>query len=86
MSLLISYPAPWHPKASEPPLFIQCDLTDIEALQTAVKHALAIFGTVDVLVNNAANDQRHTIQEVTPAYWDRSIATNLRPQFFMLRP
>jgi len=67
----------------QPPLFIQCDLTDIEALQAAVKHALSTFGTVDVLVNNAANDQRHAIQEVTPAYWDRSIATNLRPQFFM---
>jgi NAD(P)-dependent dehydrogenase (short-subunit alcohol dehydrogenase family) len=40
---------------------------------------------VDVLVNNAANDQRHTIEEVTPAYWDRSIATNLRPQFFTIQ-
>jgi NAD(P)-dependent dehydrogenase (short-subunit alcohol dehydrogenase family) len=46
---------------------------------------LADRGTVDVLVNNAANDQRHTIEEVTPAYWDRSMATNLRPQFFMIQ-
>jgi len=67
------------------PLYIHCDLTDVEALQGAVAQVLAALGTVDVLVNNAANDQRHAIEEVTPAFWDRSIATNLRPQFFMIQ-
>jgi NAD(P)-dependent dehydrogenase (short-subunit alcohol dehydrogenase family) len=38
-----------------------------------------------VLVNNAANDQRHTIEEVTPEYFEQSVATNLRPQFFMIQ-
>jgi NAD(P)-dependent dehydrogenase (short-subunit alcohol dehydrogenase family) len=66
------------------PRFIHCDLTDVEALQAAVRQALAALGTVDVLVNNAAN-QRHTIEEVTPAYWDSSMAINLRPQFFMIQ-
>jgi NAD(P)-dependent dehydrogenase (short-subunit alcohol dehydrogenase family) len=67
------------------PLYIHCDLTDVVALQRSVEHVLATCGTVDVLVNNAANDQRHTIEEVTPAYWDQSMATNLRPQFFMIQ-
>ena len=67
------------------PLYIHCDLTDIEALQSAVKQALATLGGIDVLVNNAANDQRHSIEEVTPDYWDHSIAVNLRPQFFTIQ-
>jgi NAD(P)-dependent dehydrogenase (short-subunit alcohol dehydrogenase family) len=67
------------------PLYLHCDLTDIEALQSAVKHALDALGGLDVLVNNAANDQRHTIEEVTPAFWDHSIGVNLRPQFFAIQ-
>jgi len=67
------------------PLYIPCDLTDISALQSAVKQVLTTFGTVDVLVNNAANDQRHSIEEVTPEYWNNSIAVNLRPQFFTIQ-
>ena len=47
--------------------------------------ALGSLGTVDVLVNNAANDQRHRIEDVTEEYWDNSIATNLRPQFFVIQ-
>jgi D-xylose 1-dehydrogenase len=68
-----------------PPLYFQCDLTDIRALQDSVNQAIAALGTVDVLVNNAANDQRHSLEEVTPDYWDHSIATNLRHQFFMVQ-
>lgn len=64
------------------PLYFHCDLTDVAALQAAVKRAIAALGTIDVLVNNAANDQRHSIDDVTPAYFDNSIATNLRPHFF----
>jgi len=64
------------------PIYIHCDLTDVGALREAVASVLAAWGTVDVLVNNAANDVRHTIDEVTPEFWERSMATNLRPQFF----
>jgi len=67
------------------PLYLHCDLTDVAALRNSVEQVLAACGTVDVLVNNAANDQRHTIEEVTPEYWDRSMAVNLRPQFFMIQ-
>lgn len=65
------------------PLFLHCDLTDVAALGAAVQQVLAASGAIDVLVNNAANDQRHTIEEVTPEFFDRSIAINLRPYFFM---
>jgi D-xylose 1-dehydrogenase len=64
------------------PEYIYCDVTDVPALQVAVADALARHGTVDVLVNNAANDQRHKIEDVTPEYWDHCVALNLRPYFF----
>ena len=64
------------------PLFIPCDLTDIEALQAAIGQTNGRLGPVAVLVNNAANDERHEIDEVTPDYWDRAMAVNLRHQFF----
>jgi NAD(P)-dependent dehydrogenase (short-subunit alcohol dehydrogenase family) len=64
------------------PEYIHCDVTDVPALKAAVAHVLAYYGTVDVLVNNAANDQRHTIDEVTPEYWDRCVGLNLKPYFF----
>lgn len=65
------------------PLFVPCDLTQIDQLQAAVQTILVRYGTVDVLVNNAANDNRHSIEEVTSDSWDQSIAVNLKHQFFM---
>jgi NAD(P)-dependent dehydrogenase (short-subunit alcohol dehydrogenase family) len=64
------------------PLFLPCDLTDIGALQNCLRTVVAKFKTVDVLVNNAGNDARHSVEEVTSDYWDRSIAVNLKHQFF----
>ena len=64
------------------PLFLHCDLTDIAALRLAIHTVEGRLGSVDVLVNNAANDARHTIEEVTPESFDRGIAVNLRHQFF----
>lgn len=64
------------------PVFLQCDLTDIDQLQKCMQAIIAKFGTVDVLINNAANDARHATEEVTPEYWDRTIAVNLKHQFF----
>jgi NAD(P)-dependent dehydrogenase (short-subunit alcohol dehydrogenase family) len=65
------------------PLFLQCDLTDVSVLRKCIQSIIAKFKTVDVLVNNAGNDARHSIDEVTPEYWDRTIAVNLRHQFFV---
>lgn len=65
------------------PVYYHCDLVDIAALQNTMHTILAAFGTVDVLINNAGNDTRHTIEQVTPAYWDQCMAINLKQQFFM---
>ncbi|HEX3472143.1 MAG TPA: SDR family NAD(P)-dependent oxidoreductase [Silvibacterium sp.] len=65
-----------------PPLYLHCDLTDMSALADCLKKIIAEFKTVDVLVNNAGNDARHSIEDVTPDYWDRSMAINLKQQFF----
>jgi NAD(P)-dependent dehydrogenase (short-subunit alcohol dehydrogenase family) len=64
------------------PLFLPCDLTDIAALQTAFKTIAEKLGPVEVLINNAGDDTRHSIEEVTPESWDRTIAVNLKHQFF----
>jgi NAD(P)-dependent dehydrogenase (short-subunit alcohol dehydrogenase family) len=64
------------------PHFVPCDLTDIAALQTAFEIIANQLGPVEVLINNAGNDTRHTIEAVTPESWDRTIAVNLKHQFF----
>lgn len=68
-----------------PPLFLPCDLRDIAALRDAVAEIGRRLGAVTVLVNNAANDERHAYQDVTVEYWDERMATNLRHQFFAIQ-
>ena len=68
--------------ADPAPVFMPCDLTDIEALKTCFAHIAETHGEVDVLINNAANDDRHKADEVTTAYWDDRMAVNLRHHFF----
>jgi NAD(P)-dependent dehydrogenase (short-subunit alcohol dehydrogenase family) len=65
------------------PTYFHCDLANIDLLQQTVDTVLASFGNIDTLVNNAANDKRHSIEEVTSASWDQSLAVNLKQQFFM---
>jgi galactose dehydrogenase len=67
------------------PLFIRCDVTDIEALRAAMAQAAAAHGPITVLVNNAANDQRHGIEGFTVEQWDQMQAVNLRPHFFTIQ-
>ncbi|WP_186107597.1 SDR family NAD(P)-dependent oxidoreductase [Burkholderia gladioli] len=68
--------------AAHPPVFRHCDLRDIEALNAAFAAIEAEAGPVEVLVNNAANDDRHEIGAVSADYWDRRMEVNLRHQFF----
>lgn len=62
-----------------------CDLKDIHSLQQALTKLAARLGPATVLVNNAANDDRHSWQDLTPAYWDERLQTNLRHQFFAIQ-
>jgi len=64
------------------PLFIACDLSDVSTLRAAVDTAVAKFGDIDILVNNAANDERHVFLDVTPEYFDTKLAINLKAHFF----
>jgi NAD(P)-dependent dehydrogenase (short-subunit alcohol dehydrogenase family) len=65
-----------------PPIYHHCDLCDVEAINASVRDILEQFETIDVLVNNAGNDSRHSIEEVTSEYWDQCMAINLKHQFF----
>lgn len=64
------------------PLFVQGDITDTAVLKGAIAQAGEAHGPVTALVNNAANDQRHSTAEVDEAYWDKMIAINFKAYFF----
>ena len=70
------------PLVPHPPVYYSCDLADIPALQSTIAEIASTYGAPDVLVNNAASDDRHRFEDVTPAYWDERIAINLRHQYF----
>jgi D-xylose 1-dehydrogenase len=69
-------PRPWYRKT---------DVTDITALQTAIRDAAKAVGDFHVLINNVASDDRHAFLEVTPDYYDARIAVNQRPAFFAIQ-
>ena len=71
--------------AAHAPLFFEVDLLDIGATQAAIAQASALLGGITVLVNNAASDDRHTWQEMTPDYWDNRLNVNLRHYFFAIQ-
>ncbi|MFD2651744.1 SDR family NAD(P)-dependent oxidoreductase [Brucella rhizosphaerae] len=64
------------------PFFIPCDLRDIPSLQSAIAQASDTNGPVEVLCNNAGNDNRHRTEDVDVSYWDDRMAVNVRHQFF----
>jgi D-xylose 1-dehydrogenase len=63
-------------------VFRRCDVTDIAALRAAIRAVQEELGPITILINNAANDQRHPMEDVTPEYWDDRMAVNLKHQFF----
>ena len=64
------------------PMYVHADLTDIDALRCAIDAVRTQFGPITVLLNNAADDRRHTFDATTPASWDAGISVNLKHQFF----
>lgn len=73
------------PKCAHAPEFFPCDLTDVPQLRSVLAQIESRFGAARVLVNNAGNDTRHSLADVTPEFWDRCIAVNLRHQFFAMQ-
>jgi NAD(P)-dependent dehydrogenase (short-subunit alcohol dehydrogenase family) len=72
-------------RSAHTPRFVPCDITDICALRSAMQEIENHFGTIRVLVNNAANDDRHEMNDVTPEYWDDRMNVNLRHHFFTIQ-
>lgn len=64
------------------PLFLPCDITDVAALQATLAQVAVQHGPITILVNNAANDQRHDTLTIDEAFWDWSIAINLKAYLF----
>lgn len=64
------------------PLFLQGDVTDTARLQGTIQEAAAAHGDISVLISNAANDQRHAIDEMSPEEWDANQAINLKAYYF----
>ena len=65
--------------------YIRCDVTNIAAVQQAVEVVSEKNGIINVLINNAANDDRHTLQSVTESYWRRLIDINLTSYYFLIQ-
>ena len=66
----------------QPPIFHHVDLTDIKAVQARIRELIDANGPFDVLINNAANDDRHGIDEITEEYWENRFNVNLKHLFF----
>ena len=64
------------------PTYHHCDLTDLAALRATINRIIEAEGGIDILINTAANDDRHAIEEVTPDYWDNRMGVNLRHLYF----
>lgn len=68
--------------AAIPPIFVHCDIRDCVDYGAKITQLIERLGGCDVLINNAANDDRHKVEDVTPEYWDERMAVNLKHQFF----
>ncbi len=64
------------------PIFVQCDITDCDDYAAKIAKLVETLGGCDVLINNAANDDRHKLEDVTSEYWDERMSVNLKHQFF----
>ncbi|WP_027797000.1 SDR family NAD(P)-dependent oxidoreductase [Paraburkholderia acidipaludis] len=69
-------------EAKHAPAYRRCDLRDIAQLEACFADIASVAGPVQVLVNNAANDDRHDVRDVKASYWDDRMAVNLRHHFF----
>lgn len=72
-------------KGHPAPVFLKCDVRDTKAYQAAIGEIAGKLGAVMALVNNAARDDRHTLDEVTEEFWNERMAVNLRHQYFAIQ-
>ena len=72
-------------KKQKIPTFQFCNIKNIKKYKTLIQNIIKKKGTIDILVNNASNDQRHTLEEVTEKYWDERMAINLKHYLFAIQ-
>ena len=72
-------------KKFKKPNFIECDLLDIKKLNSIISKIIDDNGPIDILINSAANDQRHTTDDVDEEYWDNRMGVNLKHFFFTIK-
>ena len=69
-------------KKFKAPNFIECNILNIKKLQNIIKKIISTKGPIDILINSAANDNRHTTEQVNEKYWENRMAINLKHYFF----
>ena len=67
------------------PTFINCNIKKIQKYKTSILNIIKKKGPIDILVNNASNDQRHSLEEITEKYWDERMAINLKHYLFAIQ-
>ena len=67
------------------PNFIKCDLLNIKELQNVISKIITEKGPIEILINNAANDERHNIEDVNEEFWNNRMNINLRHYFFTVQ-
>ena len=72
-------------KKFKTPSFVECNIKNIKKYKSSILNIIKKQGPIDILVNNASNDQRHTLEEVTEKYWDERMAINLKHYLFAIQ-
>ena len=67
------------------PTFIKCNIKKIQKYKSSILNIIKKKGPIDILVNNASNDQRHSLEEITEKYWDERMAINLKHYLFAIQ-
>ena len=67
------------------PTFIECNIKKIQKYKKLILNIIKKKGQIDILVNNASNDQRHSLEEITEKYWDERMAINLKHYLFAIQ-
>ena len=67
------------------PKFYKCDITDLKMLEASIENCIKSIGDIEILVNNAANDERHDFKDMTHEYFEWEYQTNLRPHVFAIK-
>ncbi len=72
-------------KKYKTPSFVECNIKNIKQYKSSILKIINKQGPIDILVNNASNDQRHSLEKITEKYWDDRMAINLKHYLFAIQ-